>query len=78
MNTTFTKSVSPADALRFRFHHEIRELYRHLCDELAESDLSDKEMNPILETLLTCRHHTLISLVPLNELNRYMEFYPED
>ncbi|MBW4621694.1 MAG: hypothetical protein KME17_20310 [Cyanosarcina radialis HA8281-LM2] len=55
--------------LRFRFYRELEALYRHLCDEIAESDLSERDMSDLILTLMRSRQACLSQLVSVEELN---------
>lgn len=64
--------------LRFRFYRELEALYRHLCDEIAESHLSERDMSDLILTLMRSRQASLSQLVSVEELNTDLAIEPDN
>jgi hypothetical protein len=77
LQAPFPQITPIAQQLRFRFYRELEALYRHLCDEIAESDLSERNMSDLILTLMrsrsvalaVSRQASLSQLVSVEELN---------
>jgi hercynine metabolism small protein len=76
MSMTDTKTLS--QQLRFKFYHELQDLYHRCFDELAESDLAEGEAARLAQTLLLSRQEGLKYLVDVEDLAAYSSVYPED
>ena len=74
--TLMTKSIS--QDLRFKFHHQLEEIYHQFLDELAQVGLPDREIGKIAQTVMRSRQEGLKHLLSERELNTYYEIYPED
>ena len=64
--------------LKFRFHHELEEVYHRFFDELADSGLGDGDAGRVAQSLLLSRQESLKHLVSPKEMSAYLEVYPED
>jgi hercynine metabolism small protein len=73
---TNTKALS--QQLRFKFYHELQDLYHRCFDELAASDLADGEAARLAQTLLLSRQEGLKYLVPMEDMEADRAAYPED
>ena len=71
-----TKSKS--QELRFKFYHQLDEIYHQFLDELAEAELSEGEIGKTAQTIMLSRQEGLKHLVPNQEMNAYYERYPQD
>jgi hypothetical protein len=73
MNTqTIPKQLKPTtQQWRFTFYRELEGMYRHFCDELAQSNLSEPDLADAIETLMRSRSACLSQLVSEAELNTY-------
>lgn len=76
MSMTDAKALS--QQLRFKFYHELQDLYHRYFDELAESDLPDGEAAKLAQTVLLARQESLKYLVCVEEMEAYSAAYPED
>lgn len=71
-----TKS-KPQD-IRFKFHHQLEEVYHQLLDRLAQAELTDGEIGKIAQMLMLSRQEALKRLVSEKEMEAYYEVYPQD
>ncbi len=71
-----TKSKS--QDLRFKFYHQLEEIYHQFLDELAEAELADSETGKIAQTVMLSRQEGLKHLVSDEEMNAYYKIYPQD
>ena len=71
-----TKSIS--QDLRFKFHHQLDEIYHKFLDELAQVELPDHETGKIAQTIMRSRLEGLKQLVSESEMETYYETYPQD
>ena len=70
--------MANAKELRFKFYHELEGVYRRFCDELAESGLRDGEAGRLTQTILLSRQEGLKYLVSSDEMEDYLQAYPEE
>ena len=71
-----TKSQS--QDLRFKFYHQLDQIYHQFLDELAEAKLPDMETGKTAQTVMLSRQEALKHLVSESEMEAYYETYPED
>ncbi len=71
-----TKSTS--QDIRFKFHHQLDEIYHQFLDELAEVGLTDQEIGKIAQIVMLSRQEALKRLVSEKEMDAYYEAYPQD
>ena len=71
-----TKSKS--QDLRFKFYHQLEEIYHQFLDELAEAELGDGETGKIAQTVMRSRQEGLKQLLSEREMDAYYETYPQD
>ena len=71
-----TKS-KPQD-IRFKFHHQLDEIYHQFLDELAESGLTDQEIGKIAQMVMLSRQEAVKRLVSQREMEAYYERYPQE
>ena len=71
-----TKS-KPQD-IRFKFHHQLEEIYHQFLDELAESELTDQEIGKIAQMIMLSRQEAVKRLVSEKEMETYYERYPQE
>ena len=64
--------------LRFKFYHQLDELYHQLLDELAQQDFGDGEIGKLAQTVMLSRQEGLKHLVTLDEMDAYYEQYPDE
>lgn len=64
--------------VRFRLHHELDGFYHRLFDQLADMDIKDGDAARITQLLLNSRLDALKHLVAEEEMDRYLDVYPED
>ena len=69
---------SKSQDLRFKFYHQLEEIYHQFLDELAEAKLGDGEIGKIAQTVMLSRQEALKRLVAEEEMNAYYEQYPQD
>ncbi len=67
----------PKKALRFRFYHELEEKFRDICDEVAESEMTEGDIARLAQLVIRARHASLKILIPSEEMDEYYERYPE-
>lgn len=67
-----------ARKLRFKFYHELDNMYHGFFDEIARVDMSDAEAGRLAQYLLRSRQEALKQLVSTEEMDAYLELYPED
>ena len=67
-----------ANEMRFRFHHELEQLYHRFFDEIAQSDFTDREAGILAQTILRSRQESLKHLVSALEMEAYLQDYPEE
>ena len=70
-------SKEMAKSLRFKFYNELEEKFRHICDEVAESEMKEGEIARLAQLVVRSRHACLKILVPSEEMDEYYERYPE-
>ena len=53
--------ITKTDAkdIRFRFYHELEQVYHRFFDEIARSDLTDTEAGRLAQTILRSRQESL-------------------
>ena len=71
-------SKEVAKALRFKFYNELEESFRHICDEVAESDMKEGDIARLAQLVVRSGHACLKILVPAEEMDEYYEKYPEE
>ena len=71
-----TKSQS--QDLRFKFYHQLDQIYHQFLDELAKAELTDIETGRIAQTVMLSRQEALKHLISQSEMDAYYETYPED
>lgn len=76
MSMTDAKALT--QQLRFKFYHQLQDLYHRYFDDLAASDLPDGEAAKLAQTLLLSRQESLKYLVSVEEMEAYSAIYPED
>lgn len=78
LESTLAQKRLQAQQLRFKFAHQLREVYHQFFDELAQAELPDGEIAHLSQELLRSRQEGLKNLITVDELNRYSALYPED
>ena len=71
-----TKSQS--QDLRFKFYHQLEEIYHQFLDELAQAGLADGETGRMAQTVMLSRQEGLKHLVSEAEMDDYYKIYPQD
>ena len=71
------ESKEVAKALRFKFYNELEEKFRHICDEVADSQLKDGDIARLAQLVVRSRHACLKILVTSDEMDEYYAKYPE-
>lgn len=69
--TIYKPLVSTAQLLRFEFYRELEESYHHFFDQIAQSNLSEREMSDLLQVLMRSRQASLNQLISTEEFNTY-------
>ena len=69
---------SKSQDLRFKFYHQLEEIYHQFLDELAEVELTDNEIGKIAQVVMLSRQEGLKKLVSEEEMDTYYEKYPQD
>ena len=69
---------SKSQDLRFKFYHQLEEIYHQFLDELAEVELTDNEIGKIAQIVMLSRQEGLKHLVSEKEMDAYYEKYPQD
>ncbi|MDJ0688047.1 MAG: hypothetical protein QNJ41_06035 [Xenococcaceae cyanobacterium MO_188.B32] len=69
---------SKSQDLRFKFYHQLEEIYHQFLDELAEVELTDNEIGKIAQIVMLSRQEGLKRLVSEEEMDAYYERYPQD
>ena len=69
---------SKSQDLRFKFYHQLEEIYHQFLDELAEVELTDNEIGKIAQVVMLSRQEGLKRLVSEEEMDAYYEKYPQD
>ena len=64
--------------LRFKFYHQLEEIYHQFLDELAQAGLGDGETGRMAQTVMLSRQEGLKHLVSEEEMDDYYETYPQD
>ena len=70
-----TKSQS--QDLRFKFYHQLEEIYHQFLDELAQAGLGDGETGRMAQTVMLSRQEGLKRLVSEEEMDDYYKIYPQ-
>ena len=71
-----TKSKS--QDLRFKFYHQLDEIYHQFLNELAATELTDTEIGKIAQAVMLSRQEGLKHLIFNEEMNDYYKMYPQD
>ena len=71
-----TKSQS--QDLRFKFYHQLEEIYHQFLDELAQAGLGDGETGRMAQTVMLSRQEGLKRLVSEEEMDDYYKIYPQE
>jgi uncharacterized protein YbgA (DUF1722 family) len=67
-----------AQDLRFKFYHDLDSLYHRFFDEIAQSELSEREAASLAQTILRSRQDSLKYFISMEEMKEYLERYPEE
>ncbi|MGD2182002.1 hypothetical protein [Lusitaniella coriacea] len=67
-----------AKELRFKFNHDLEEMYHRFFDELAQANLPDGEAGKLAQILLLSRQEGLKYLVSKEEMEAYSAAYPSE
>ena len=71
-------SKSTSQDLRFKFYHQLDEIYHQFLDELAQAELSDLATGKVAQIVMRSRLEGLKQLVSESEMETYYEKYPQD
>jgi len=71
-------TTSKSQDLRFKFYHQLDEIYHQFLDELAAAELADRETGKTAQTVLLSRQEGLKHLISEREIEAYYETYPQD
>lgn len=69
--TIYKPLVSTAQLLRLEFYRELEASYRHFFDQIAQSNLTEREMSDLLQVLMRSRQASLNQLISTEEFNTY-------
>lgn len=76
--STLAQKRAQAQQLRFKFAHELQDIYHQLFDQLAGADLPEGEIANLSQQILRSRQEGLKQLLAVDELKDYGDLYPED
>ena len=69
---------STSQNLRFKFYHQLDEVYHQFLDELAEAELTDIETGKLAQAVMLSRQEGLKHMVEESEMDAYYKIYPQD
>lgn len=70
--------MTTTQELRFRFYNQLETMYHRFFDEIAAAELSDGDAGRLTQALLLSRQEGLKHLVSSEEMDAYLQAYPED
>lgn len=70
--------MTTTQELRFRFYNQLETMYHSFFDEIAAAELSDGDAGRLTQALLLSRQEGLKHLVSSEEMDAYLQAYPED
>jgi hercynine metabolism small protein len=77
MNQTTVKKNALKD-LRYKFYHDLDQLYHRFFDEIAQSDIRDGDAATLTQNILKARQDSLKYLLEDEEIKEYEENSPQD
>ena len=72
------KQKQISQALRFKYYHQVDNLYHGLLDDIAKQDFGDGEIGRLAQKVMLSRQEALKHLVSLDEMEAYYEQYPDE
>lgn len=69
---------SRSQELRFKYHHQLEEIYHQLLNDLANAGFPESTTGRIAQAIMLSRQEGLRQLVDESEIDDYYETYPQD
>ena len=64
--------------LRYKFYHELEQLYHRFFDEIAQAELREGDAANLTQNILKARQDSLKYLVEDPEMKEYAQVFPEE